>query len=213
MRRGSRVLAVVVVGALVGCAGSVPDPKLAALEYADAAARGDADAVYALLSEASKRDYTEGEVRGLVNDQKAELASQAEAVRKVFSETGDPSRVVTEAMVPFADGERASLRLEDGAYKIGAADALPADARTVAQALGQLRRVVARRSYAGLLRVLTPRSRAAIEEDLRTLVEGLEQPEGLDVRVTGDTAVVTVPGGHFVRLKRDQGVWRVEDFD
>jgi len=25
--------------------------------------------------------------------------------------------------------------------------------------------------------------------------------------------VVTVPGGHEVKLKREGGVWRVEDFD
>ena len=204
----------VLVAALVaGCSGSIPDPKIAALEYADAAARGDGDAVYALLSESSKRDYTSAEVKGLVGDQRDELKLQAEALRKVFGAGADPSRVVTEAMVPFADGERAALRLEEGEYRIGAADALPGDARTVAQALGQLRRVIARRSYQGLLRVLTPRSRAAIEEDLRTLVDGLEEPDGLDVKVTGDTAVVSVPGGHFVRLKRDAGVWRIEDFD
>ncbi len=198
---------------LVGCGATVPDPKQAALEYADAAAKGDAEAVYALLSESSKRSYTHAEVKGLVVDQRDELKLQADAVRKVFAVGADPSRVVTEAMVPFADGERAALRLENGEYRIGAADALPADARTVAQALGQLRRVLARRSYQGLLRVLTPRSRAAVEEDLRTLVDGMEEPEGLDVKVTGDTAVVTVPGGHFVRLKRDAGVWRIEDFD
>lgn len=196
----------------VGCAGSVPDPKDAALEYADAAAKGDGEAVYAMMSEASKRNYTAAEVKGLVADQREELKLQADAVKKVFA-GADASRVTTEAMVPFADGERASLRLEEGEYRIGAADALPADARTVAQALGQLRRVIARRSYQGLLRVLTARSRAAIEEDLRTLVEGLEAPDGLDVKVTGDTAVVTVPGGHLVRLKRDAGVWRIEDFD
>ena len=206
-------LLVVVLVLVAGCGGSLPDPKIAALEYADAAARGDSDAVYALLSESSKRDYTSAEVKGLVGDQRDELKLQAEAVRKAFGAGADPSRVVTEAMVPFADGERAALRLEQGEYRIGAADALPADARTVAQALGQLRRVIARRSYQGLLRVLTPRSRAAIEEDLRTLVDGLEEPDGLDVKVTGDIAVVTVPGGHFVRLKRDVGVWRIEDFD
>ena len=53
----------------------------------------------------------------------------------------------------------------------------------------------------------------AIEADLRSLVTGLEKPESLPVQTTGDTAQVTVPGGHHVRLKRDGGVWRVDDFD
>ena len=64
-----------------------------------------------------------------------------------------------------------------------------------------------------LMRVLTPSTRAAIEQDLRSLVNGLERPETLHVQVTGESATVTVPGGHQVKLKRDGGVWRVEDFD
>ncbi len=63
------------------------------------------------------------------------------------------------------------------------------------------------------MRVVTPATRAAIEADLRSLVTGLEKPESLPVQTTGDTASVTVPGGHHVRLKRDGGVWRVDDFN
>ena len=63
------------------------------------------------------------------------------------------------------------------------------------------------------MRVLTPATRAAIEQDLRSLVTGLERPETLHVQVTGDAAVVTIQGGHTVKLKRDGGVWRVDDFD
>jgi hypothetical protein len=44
-------------------------------------------------------------------------------------------------------------------------------------------------------------------------VNGLERAETLHVLVTGDAAVVTVPGGHTVKLRRDGGVWRVDDFD
>ncbi|MBX3200627.1 MAG: hypothetical protein KF894_20990 [Labilithrix sp.] len=43
-------------------------------------------------------------------------------------------------------------------------------------------------------------------------VSGLERPE-THVEVTGDGAVVTIPGGHSVKLKREGGVWRVDDFD
>ncbi|MEI7893088.1 MAG: hypothetical protein WCI05_08350, partial [Myxococcales bacterium] len=69
------------------------------------------------------------------------------------------------------------------------------------------------RSYAGLLRVLTPATRTAIEQDLRSLVEGLERSETLSVQVSGETATVVVPGGHHVRLRRDGAIWRVETFD
>jgi hypothetical protein len=206
--------ALVLVLSLGGCAARVPDPRDAALAYAAAARGADADGVDAMLSEDSKRRYTEAEVKVLVDGQRAELAAQADAVSGALTpRVGVEPNIVTEAAVPYADGEQAALVLEDGAYRIGAADALPAESRTVEQALGQLRRVIARRSYQGLLRVLTPRSRAALEEDMRSLVLGLEEPDGLDVKVSGDAATVSLPGGHFVRLRREAGVWRVEDFD
>ncbi len=195
----------VVLGACVGT--TVPDPQEAARAYAEAAARADDAALYDLLSEDAKQVLTPAEVKQLVADQKAELAERGKAL-------GAPGvRVKTEARVKYGDGEEAALTIEENEFRVSAADALPAEARTPAQALDQLRRVLARRSYAGLIRVLSPRTRAAVEEDLKSLVEGLEEPEGLDVQVTGDTAVVNVPGGHFVRLRREGGVWHVEDFD
>jgi hypothetical protein len=44
------------------------------------------------------------------------------------------------------------------------------------------------------------------------MVEGLDEPGTLPVQVNGDAAVVSVPGGHQVKLKREAGVWRVEYF-
>jgi hypothetical protein len=63
------------------------------------------------------------------------------------------------------------------------------------------------------MRVLTADTRSAAENDVRSLVRGLEHPDTLDIRVTGDTARVELPSGHSVTLKKEAGVWRVEDFD
>src|SRR5262249_22383899 len=123
------------------------------------------------------------------------------------------ARVEATARLRYEDGEEAALELRTGRFWITGAGAIPGGSRTPEQALDQLRRVLARRSYAGLMRVLTPSTRAAIEQDLRSLVSGLERPETLHVEVTGDAAVVTIPGGHSVKLKREGGVWRVDDFD
>jgi hypothetical protein len=194
---------------LSGCQSTaIPDPKDAVRAYAEAAARGDSKAIYGMLSEKSRRSLSPAEVKRIVADERAELADQAKAVAA-------PGVVIkARARLKYPDGEDATLDLEpDGVFRISAADALPAGARTPAQALEQLRRVLARRSYAGLIRVLTPATRSAIESDLRSLVEGLEQPEGLEVQVAGDTATVQIPGGHEVKLRREAGVWRVEDFD
>jgi hypothetical protein len=209
VRLASPALVVVTALTALGCgAASVPDPRKAVAAYAEAAARGDADALYEMLSEKGKRALPRDEVKKIVADEKAELEGQAKAV------TAPGVVVKSRVQMRFGDGEDATLiREEDGAFRIASADALPAGARTPEQALEQLRRVLARRSYAGLMRVLSPATRSAIEGDLRSLVVGLEHPEGLEVQVAGDSATVQIPGGHEVKLRREAGVWHVEDFD
>jgi hypothetical protein len=192
----------------IGCASrSVPDPRSAAEEYAQAAARGDGDAIYEMMTTSAQKSRSREDVKRLVAEQKGELAEQAKSI------TAKDARVEATARLRYDDGEEAQLELREGRFWITSSGALPGGSRTPEQALDQLRRVLARRSYAGLMRVLTQSTRAAIEQDLRSLVSGLERPETLHVQVTGDSATVTVPGGHQEKLKRDGGVWRVEDFD
>lgn len=193
---------------LAACGGSsLPDPKDAVKAYADAAARGDADAIYAMMSEKGRRSLSREEVSRIVAEEKGELADQAKAL------ASPTVSIKTRARQRYPDGEDATLELEGGVFRISSVDALPASARTPVQALEELRRVLARRSYAGLMRVLSPGTRSAIENDLRSLVTGLENPEGLEVQVAGDRATVQIPGGHEVKLRREAGVWHVEDFD
>lgn len=186
---------------------SVPSPKAATEAYRRAVEAGDNQALYAMLSERAKRDLSPDEVRGHVAAQRNELAQRAAAL------AGPAAETTASARMRFADGEEAELSLEEGHFAVASSGALPGGASTPAQALDQLRRVLARRSYAGLMRIVTPETRAAIERDVRSLVDGLERPETLPVDLQGDVARVAVPGGHQVRLKREGSLWRVDDFD
>jgi hypothetical protein len=191
-----------------GCGASrVPDPHAAARAYAEAALRGDPDALYAMMTTASRQTRSRDATRKIVDDQREELAEQGHDLRRA------DVRVEATARLRYGDGEEAALELRDGRYWVTAAGALPGGARTPEEAIDQLRRVLARRSYAALMRVLSPATRAAIESDVRALVDGLSEPETLPVHVDGDAATIAVPGGHQVKLKREAGVWRVEDFD
>ncbi len=163
--------------------------------------------MYEMLSEEAQRTYGRKGAAELAQDSKKEIADNAAAVAT------DNSTVRAVAMLRFADGEIAELELSDGRFRVSAAGTLPTGARTPTEALAELRRALARRSYSGLMRVLSEETKSALENDMSSLVDGLEQPETLDVKVTGDRAVVTIPGGHAVRLKREAGVWHVEDFD
>jgi len=196
-----------VVLLLGACAGpKVPDPKDAVRAYQAAAEKGDAQAIYGMLSKRSQITMRAADVARIVADEKSELAAQAKGL-------GDSGSVVrASARVRYPDGEDATLALEDGGFRVSTAFGLPS-AHTTREALEELRRALARRSYAALMRILSPSTRSAIETDLRSLVDGLSHPEGLEVQEAGDAASVQIPGGHFVKLRREGGVWRVEDFD
>jgi hypothetical protein len=207
--RGAVGLGLALLGGLAaGCAEArLPDPKLAAVRYAEAARAGDSERIYALLSSEAQRDYGLQGTRKLVEQSKAELARQGTALLT------PTSRVQASAEIRFEDGESALFDLEDGAFRLSSLGTVPSRPRSPSEALGDFRRALARRSYPALLGVLSSETRAALESDLKSLVEGLENPETLDVLVSGDNAVVNVPGGHQVKLRREAGVWRVQDFD
>ncbi|HEX4477797.1 MAG TPA: hypothetical protein VH142_22065 [Polyangiaceae bacterium] len=191
-----------------GCAGSaIPDPRAAVAAYATAAERGDARGVYAMLTDEAKRAYGPDGTRRLLDDARLEI------VREAKNAGSAKSVVHAVAEVRYVDGERADLDVENGHFRVSAAAGLPAGARTVAEALGELRGALAERSYAALVRILSTDTRGAIEVDMRSLVSGLEHPDALEVKVHGETAEVDVPGGHKVLLRREAGVWRVHDFD
>lgn len=193
---------------MVGCgAGAPPDPRTAARQYQDAVHRGDAAALRMLLTDDGQKAHSQADVAALLRAERQELTEAAGAV------TAPDVRVASVARLRFDDGEEVSLDGSGGPYRVAGAGALPGGARSPEEALDQLRRVLARRSYAGLMRVLSPTTRAAVEQDLRSLVEGLERADTLPVELVGDSARVDVPGGHHVRLKKDGKTWRVDDFD
>lgn len=204
----SRALLLSAIVALASSACERPriaDPRAAVDAYVRAAQRGDADAIYEMLSERSRRELGREGTKRLVADGRQELARQAAALAR------RDARVEAVALVRYEDGESAVLDLEDGVFKVGSAAALPSAPRTPAQALEDLRQALARRSYAAFLRVLASETQSAMENDLASIVRGLEEPETLDIAVRGDSAEVELPGGHVVKLKRERGVWRVED--
>lgn len=186
---------------------SVPDPRSAASAYARAAKKGDADALYDMLSESAKRERTRESVRADVKATKQELADVARDVTK------PNAKVDASAQLRLEDGERVTIDMSAGEYRVGSAGLLPGPGRSPEEALETLRRAVSRRSYPALMRILSPATRAAIEADMRSLVTGLERVDGLVVRVNGDVAEVSVPGGHHVKMRRESGLWTVEDFD
>lgn len=186
---------------------AVPDPKLAAQEYARAIEAGNADKLYELLDAEGQRALSRAEVKRLL------LASKAEMLARARRLSAPQSQVSAEGVVRFRDGEQAVLALEDGVFRVQSAGVLPVGANTPEQAISELRRALARRSYAAVSRVLTKQSRIDLEVLLRSLSEGLREPSALQIEADGDRATVTAPGGHRIELRREDGQWKVQDFE
>jgi len=198
----------VLAGVLAAACASrtLPPPEDAARAYARAARAGDAAALHALLTSRAQREYGEEGVARLVAETQKELAARGETFER------GPLEVEARAELVYGDGEVAVLDLEEGTFRVGSAAGLPAGAVTPVQALAELRRALAGRSYAALARILSEGSRTNLEDQLGSLVRSLEHPEALDVAVQGDRATVQLPEGHQVTLRREQGTWKVEDF-
>src|SRR5262245_31087947 len=133
-RAGPALRALALSGLLYGCGPlALPDPRAAARAYADAAARGDAARVHALLTREAQRTYGPSGVAKLVRDERAELGRMAAAV------TRPDARVEAQATLRLADGSEAVLTLEHDEFRVAAAETLPSAARTPAEALDGLR--------------------------------------------------------------------------
>ena len=185
----------------------LPDPREAAQQWAAAVEAGDESAAYALLSDSARRAYGRQGVARLLSSERRELVAlgRGAAARNAVLETS--------ADVDFGNDRRARVVLEDGRYRLAAAGALPAGAATPRDALRELRDVLARRSVAGLLRVLTRESSEALATGLAQLVEALAEPSSVELDIEGRRATAQLPGGHTVTLEREDGIWHVKDFD
>jgi hypothetical protein len=193
---------------LGGCASqTIPDPRVAAQHWEQAVRAGDESAMYSLLTDAARRAQGRQGVARLLQQHRAELQALARSV------ASPNARLDTTAEVAYPGDRAARVVLEGGGFKVAAAGALPAAAASPRDALRELRDVLARRSFAGLLRVLTRDTAQVVESSLQDFVNALDEPSALEIELEGRRATARLPGGHTVQLEHEDGVWRVKDFD
>src|SRR5882724_6380041 len=134
----SRLACGLLAGLAVGCAEArMPDPKLCAANYAEAARSGDSERIYALLSREAQRDFGHQGTRELVQQARAELGRQASDL------LAPGSQIQAAAEIRFEDGDSALFDLEQGGFRLSSLGTVPSRARSPAQALGDFRRALA----------------------------------------------------------------------
>ncbi len=189
---------------------TVPDPKSAAQAWAEAAERGDADAMHGMLTKKSQAELGKAEVSRIVKESGGELKDHAALVRKAAD------KHVTVAVLPYADGTSVALTLEGGAFRVANAGFVPGGGATPEQAATTFHDVLKKRSYPGILRLLSPTLRAAVEGQLKGLETALDQP-GWSVTPSpngnADEAEIKLQDGHRIKLKKIGEVWYIDNFE
>jgi hypothetical protein len=199
--------ALLALGAAACSRHSLPDPRLTARRWAAAVEAGNEQEMYALLSAPARQARGQAGVSRLLASDRRELVALARA------SASSTAVLETSAEVVFSGERAARVVLEGGEFRVAAAGALPAGAASPRGALRELREVLAQRSFAGLLRVLTRDSARSLEGGLDDLVEALAESSSVEIDVEGRRATALLPGGHTVKLEREDGIWRVKEFD
>ncbi len=179
--------------------------------YSEALRTKDARALRGMLTEQSRTDLSEADVKRLLADNEAELGKRAAAFEGCTK--SESCRPETRAQLTFADGSETELVGEGGIFHLVAAGSIPAAPPTPEAALVELRLALERRSLPLLLRLLEQGKRQELEGSFDLLVEALR---GLDmgwVETRGDRAHVDLPGGVHVSLRRVRGAWWIEDIE
>lgn len=191
----------------LGCAPAIPDPAHTARDFARACARGDAETVQRMLSDDQRRALDARAVATRLREGGAEGIVRCKALAEA------PLAVQGHASMTFATGESATVVYEGGTPRIAAAGAMPGGGATPEAALASFRSSIVRLLAGPSLGPLTSSARQRTSERLRALATGLARPDALFIDVAGDRAKVDLDAGHFVSLRREAGLWRVESFE
>lgn len=198
-----------VAATLVACASApeprVADPAVTTRAVGKALSEGNADAAYAWLHPELREKTSSAAFRErvkLAGDEARELGSE-------LAEAHEPP--VARAEVTLDSGERVSLVLSEGQWRIagGVLDSVQLD--TPLAAVAELRHALLRRSLPALLRLLARERRTELEALVEATLEQSADVHDLVVEVSGERAVVRLSGGGEIHLRREAGKWRLWD--
>lgn len=186
---------------------SIPDPRAAAEAWADAADRGDAEALHGMLTKRSAATISKADVAATVASAKVELKDQAKEIRET-------KEITAVALLRWDDGTEATLVLEKGQFRVKSAMLMPGGGARPEETIAGFRDALHRRSYPALLRMLSPALRAAVEAQLKGLEKAIGDPEKLPIPPdAGDEIEIKLENGHKLRLKRIDKTWYIDNFE
>ena len=144
---------------------------------------------------------------------RAEREQRARALEKTLH---DGDQVGARAELVLADGPRTSLVRERAGWRLETPLIARIDADSPGDALRLFARALDDRSISGFLGVLTSARREDVRRALDRFTSGLRAHVGDALDVNGDRATLSWHDGEHryrVILKRENGEWRIDDFN
>ncbi|MDX2054363.1 MAG: hypothetical protein SFV15_18325 [Polyangiaceae bacterium] len=193
---------------MLGCGANLPDPRVAARNFALALEEGDTKAAAAMLSEKAHTNWGKPGIEARLKDQAPELKRKAQAL------LGPEETLLasTQAEVPLANGRNARLLLDGEVFRVDFSTGIPTRAKDPRQALEAFGEALRLMPIDLMLLTLSPRLRQSVEVDRQGLLRSLEALDIANIDVSGERATALLDGGYVVTLVAEDGLWFVEDF-
>lgn len=189
-----------------GCAArKVPEPHDALRAYHRALEQQDADALYALLTADARSRVTRQEVARFVDEQRDELLERSRRL------SDEQALVSQHAELFLSDGQRAELELEEGQFRLTSGVGLPAAALDPLDAVRALRAAVMSRDFDRARSALSHRASERLQAFFSSLELALADAEWGVLEVRGQHAELSLPSGRSVQLRKEEGIWKVEE--
>jgi hypothetical protein len=202
----------VVLAAALGCAHAPPptrpsaDPEPALTAWRDAVAKDDPHAGYTLLSSSLRARVSETEFALQWKAAQAELSAQQEAL--------SAARAVHRATGELADGRAWPLVRELDRWRLAAVHPLEPGGDTPEDALRRLLAAVEARDFDAVVGLLAEPLRETLEQALADRVARLKATMRRGpVDATENTARIRYDPRYHLDLIRENGRWRVADFN
>jgi len=191
-----------------GAASRVAHPDATLRSYVEAVESEDYETAYRLLSEEQRARMPVEEFRRLAALNGPELEDQARQLRRHLE-----TPIAVTAELRSRTGETASFALEQGQWTLTEGAAGSNSLQSPRHTVRALRRALQRRSYDGVLDLLSRDAQAIVEDEVERIIEALAEDELFAIEVTGNRARVFYDDDHFIDLVREQGRWVITDLD
>jgi hypothetical protein len=192
--------------ALSGCVRrEIPDPRGAVQQYRQAIAARDPAMLRAMMTDESRLAYSAQDVALLLREDGAELQARAAQL------SSSDARVESEATLELADGATARLTMEDGAFRVAGAGAFPLRPGSPEETLREFARALRERNLTVLAQLLTEDASRRLLERVDALATALIDLPSANVELSAERARVELADGQTILLRREQGIWLVEE--